>query len=91
MTTDTTTTDPPTLDVGHVQQLARDLIRELATRIDNPDAVDAELRRWLDVLDVPRMSLVSMSALRIVFASCLSHVPEVPPTEPGFTPPPEED
>ena len=81
----------PALTTEQIRDLGRELIVELAPHAGNPAAVRAVLLRWLAHEDVGRLSLISMSAVQQVFASCISRVPvdQIPAGAVTLNPPPE--
>jgi hypothetical protein len=78
-----------TTDQAHA--LAGDLLRELTPHAGDPEAVDQVMRRWLATEDVRRLSLVSIAAVRLIFADCLTRTPsaDVPPGALTYTNPEE--
>jgi hypothetical protein len=66
--------------LGVSSDLAGDLLRQLLPHIGAPKAIEAELQRWIDILGVPRMSLVLLEAVRLTFAECLTY-PDQWPTD----------
>jgi hypothetical protein len=71
-----TTTKTPPLSVAQAQQLADDLIRQLAPDAGNQDALAETFMRWVNVLDHDRdFSKVCIVALGAVFADCLIPTP----------------
>jgi len=67
------------------------LLRSLAAVVGDPAAVDAIMRRWLDVNGVPAAGMVALAAVRLTFVQCLTRVDEVPVGALGFTPIQEDD
>lgn len=74
-------TTTPAVDVDQARSLAADLVRELGAIAGDPEAVDATLTRWLDVLDVTNLARVCVAAVQLTFADCLTHTPltDLPP------------
>ena len=72
-----TVPEPTRAPIGttEARDLAADLIRELAQHAGDPDAVRAVLLAWLEAEGTSRLSLASMAALQLVFATCLTRVP----------------
>lgn len=67
--------DSSPMSVDRARVLAADLIRTLAPLSGDEDAIDAEMRRWVDALDVSHFSMVCMAALQLVFCECLTPTP----------------
>jgi hypothetical protein len=76
------------LTTPETRELAADLLRQLEQRVGDREAIDALMRRWLDVLDVSGLSLVCMAAIQTTFADCMTEIPtaDVPPGAVAFTP-----
>ncbi len=67
------TTSTPAMTLDRARLLADELIRQLAQHIgdEDPDAMDAVFRRWLDTLDA-EIYVVALAALRTTFVDCLT-------------------
>lgn len=66
------TQSPKALSAEHAQDLADDLIRELALHVGDEKNLDATFLRWIDVLGVNNMLLVCMAGMRATFVDCLT-------------------
>ena len=62
---------PPVTTVGEVYDLAGGLLRALAPVAGDGAAIDAYMRKWLDVTGVPAAGMVALAAIRTVFVDCL--------------------
>jgi len=62
-------------DVAAIDDLARQLVAELAHHVAEPDAVNAALRAWLDDLGGRELGFVAAAAVRLIFAECLTTIP----------------
>lgn len=93
MTTTTTTETQTPLTVEQAEDLADDLIRCLAARLGDPEAVTNELRRWTDILGANRLALVCLAVVQTTFRECLPLVSreDWPTTGHTFIAPPRED
>jgi len=77
--------------VAEARALAGGLLRALSPLAGDPAAVDALMRKWLDVNGVPAAGMVALCAVRTTFADCLTRVDEVPPGALAYTPIQEDD
>lgn len=68
-------TTKPALEVDQARSLSADLVRELGAVAGDPDAVDAALLRWLEVLDAENLLRVCAAAVQLTFADCLIPTP----------------
>lgn len=71
----TTDPRPDLLSVPDARALAGDLVRSLVDRAGDADAVDAGLRRWLDLLGGDQLSQVALAAVQLLFRECLVPTP----------------
>ena len=85
----TTTRKTSSLSYDAIDALAGDLLRSLTPHAGDPDAVHAELLRWLGVLDTRDLSFVCMRAVQVTFADCLTVTPldQAPPGALALIPP----
>jgi hypothetical protein len=67
--------------IDHARDLAAQLVRALSPLSGDHDAVNAEMSRWLDVLDFRDLSVVCIAAVHLIFTDCLTPTPlhELPP------------
>ncbi len=70
-----TKTPPQVLTVDQAQELADDLLRTLAPLAGDREAINAEMSRWLDLLDYRAFSLVCIAAVHRTFSECLTMTP----------------
>lgn len=75
----TTEPDPQPMTVLEAREQGRELVRQLALTIGDPDATTEVLTDWLDEMDLREFLLVSLGALYETYAACLR--PADSPTE----------
>ncbi len=63
------------ITIAEADDLAPDLLRSLVDRIADPEAIETELQRWIDVLGVASMAIVLLAAVRLTFEECLTLTP----------------
>lgn len=78
MTNNSTASSPLTIE--QTRALAGDLLRELVPHIGDREAVNTLMLHWYETLGHHGLSVVSMAAVQMTFADCLTNTPvsEVP-------------
>lgn len=55
-------------------ELSEELLRDLAERVGEPEAVTAVLREWFEDIGAENLALVAVLALEAAFANCMTVV-----------------